>query len=122
MPLIVGYIIFLFLFSIYSYAILDPNITFARVPIWAQFRNAMVQLGYHEQQWSAIIFLIGIVGLFIFQYLIIKNTKWKSKIDVFRLSLLIGGVLLVSYPFLSHDLFNYIFDAKIATFYHQNPY
>ncbi|MBI2051660.1 hypothetical protein HYT33_02755 [Candidatus Roizmanbacteria bacterium] len=27
-----------------------------------------------------------------------------------------------SYPFLSQDFFNYLFDAKIATFYFKNPY
>ncbi len=34
-------------------------------------------------------------------------------------------ILLISLficPFLSHDFFNYMFDARIATFYHQNPY
>ena len=30
--------------------------------------------------------------------------------------------MLFSYPFLSHDFFNYLFDAKILTFYGQNPY
>lgn len=30
--------------------------------------------------------------------------------------------MIASYPFLSHDFFNYMFDARIATYYHQNPY
>lgn len=32
------------------------------------------------------------------------------------------GVLALSYNAFSYDLFNYLFDAKIFTFYHQNPY
>jgi len=37
--------------------------------------------------------------------------------------ILIGAaILFVSYNTFSYDLFNYIFDAKIITHYHQNPY
>ncbi|MBI3342493.1 hypothetical protein HY024_05205, partial [Candidatus Curtissbacteria bacterium] len=32
------------------------------------------------------------------------------------------GVLAFAYPFLSSDIFNYMFDAKIISFYHQSPY
>jgi hypothetical protein len=35
---------------------------------------------------------------------------------------LAGGILAFSYNAFSYDLFNYIFDAKIITHYHQNPY
>ncbi|MFS8160257.1 MAG: hypothetical protein ACMG6E_08635, partial [Candidatus Roizmanbacteria bacterium] len=33
-----------------------------------------------------------------------------------------GLFSIVMYPLLSKDFFNYLFDAKILTFYHQNPY
>ncbi len=36
--------------------------------------------------------------------------------------MLIGVILFFSYPFLSHDFFNYMFDAKILTVYNKNPY
>jgi len=49
----------------------------------------------------------------------IRNFK---RYNPLLISILIGVGLLFSYPFLSHDLFNYLFDAKIVTFYHQNPY
>ena len=34
----------------------------------------------------------------------------------------IAVLSILSYPFLSHDFFNYLFDAKIFTYYHLNPY
>ena len=46
----------------------------------------------------------------------------KVKPDPLKLALVIGIVSLISYPFLSHDFFNYMFDAKILTFYGKNPY
>ncbi len=39
-----------------------------------------------------------------------------------KVALITSLILLLSYPFLSHDLFNYMFDAKILTFYGENPY
>ena len=60
-----------------------------------------------------------IILLFTFNYFFIKKHKHFNAV---KLAIFIGVVLLFSYPFLSHDFFNYMFDAKIATFYHQNPY
>jgi len=119
MFLIIGYIIFLSLFSLYSYALMDPNITFLNAQIWTEFRNWIIYFGYYQREWSSVVYILGIIGLFAFHYAIIRKFPLKH---VFHLALLIGAALVVSYPFLSHDLFNYMFDAKIATFYHQNPY
>ena len=65
------------------------------------------------------IYLILVVLLFVFNYLFIKKYK---RFDPIKLAILIGAILLFSYPLLSHDFFNYMFDARIATYYHQNPY
>ena len=45
-----------------------------------------------------------------------------TKKTVWILILIVTGVLVFSYNAFSYDLFNYIFDAKIVTHYHQNPY
>lgn len=107
------------LVSLYSYALVDPNITLISHPIWTSFRNSMVQLGYHQRESSSIYFVLLIVGLGLFNYFATKEFK---RINVLRLALGAALISLVSYPFLSHDFFNYLFDAKILTFYHQNPY
>jgi hypothetical protein len=88
-------------------------------PIWNTFRDWIIQLGYFHRDTSWGIYLALIIIGFIFHFIFIRNHK---KYDPFLISILVGAGLLVSYPFLSHDLFIYLFDAKIVTFYHQNPY
>lgn len=107
------------LVSLYSYALIDPNITLISHPLWTNFRNSMVQLGYHQRESSSVYFVLLIIGLGVFNYFATKEFK---RINVLRLALGAAIVSLLSYPFLSHDFFNYLFDAKILTFYHQNPY
>ena len=109
----------LFSFFLFSFFLIDPNITFIQNRYWVQFRDAVVQVGYYQREVSWYIYLVLVVLFFIFHYYFVRNYK---KINLNRLVLLIGTVLLFSYPFLSHDFFNYMFDAKIFTFYHQNPY
>ena len=113
------YTILLAILSVYSYALIDGNVTFFNNSLWTNFRNNMVELGYHQRTTSWYIYLGVIILLYAFHWYCIKHPK---KWDPVKVALLIGGVLLFSYPFLSHDFFNYMFDAKILTYYHQNPY
>lgn len=105
--------------AIYSFALIDPNLTLINHPLWIAFRDPMVNLGYHMRPTSANIYLILLTILFLSHLIFVKNYK---KLHPYRLSLFIGLVLLLSYPLFSHDFFNYIFDAKILTFYGKNPY
>jgi len=97
----------------------DPNITFINNPIWTNFRAPLVHFGYYQRETSSFVFLTFIILLFLFHLYFIKNAK-KISLPKLVIPLAILGVF--SYPFLSHDLFNYMFDAKILTFYHLNPY
>jgi len=109
----------IFLFSIYSYSLVDPNITLLNNNGWTIFRNLMVKLGYYQRPLSVFIFIVFLVLLTGF-YLFFK--KKSARFNPLKLALIVGLITLISYPFLSHDFFNYLFDAKIFTFYHQNPY
>jgi len=113
------YFIIIFIFSIYSYSLVDPNLTLINSPLWEYFRNYMVILGYHQRAISSIIYLVLVLIMFYFNFYFYKNYK---KYNIIKLALFSGLVLIISYPFLSHDIFNYMFDAKILTFYHKNPY
>ncbi len=105
--------------SVYSYVLLDPNITFLNHPLWTSFRDSAVQIGYHQRALSTTLYLV-FIGLFTtIHWWTIRRGK---KIDPVKTAFLVGGILTFSYPFLSHDFFNYMFDAKILTTYHQNPY
>jgi len=87
-------------------------------PLWNWFRSQIINIGYFKRELSWWIYFTIICLLFVFYFLIIKQSK---KISPVRLAIIIGGILLFSYPFLSHDFFNYMFDAKILTFYGKNP-
>lgn len=113
------YIITLGIFSVYSYALLDPNITFFNHPAWTTFREAMVQIGYHNRPLSFSVYFILILLLFFLHHSFVRNYK---KHPALRIAVITGILLLCSYPFLSHDFFNYMFDAKIITHYGENPY
>lgn len=113
------YAIIIFTLGLYSFVLVDPNITFMQNGYWVSFRDIAVQIGYYQREASWYIFLSLIVLLFIFHFYFIKKYK---EVSVKKIALILGTLLLISYPFLSHDFFNYMFDAKILTYYHQNPY
>ena len=103
----------------YSYVLVDPNITFVSIHAWELFRDWAVQIGYHQRSLSWALFLIIVLGLFGFHLYFLNK---KTQIRPLKVAIIIGIILLFSYPFLSKDFFNYMFDARIATFYHKNPY
>lgn len=119
MRIILLYAISLFSLSVYSFSLIDPNLTFFQTSWWEIFRDKMVYFGYYQRDFSWLVYLILIVLLFAFHYYLLKKYKQFNPI---KIAIIIGLIFLFSYPFLSHDFFNYMFDAKIATYYHKNPY
>jgi hypothetical protein len=113
------YSLLLILVAVYSYVLVDPNFTLINHSLWTTFRNQLVLIGYHNRNWSAGLFLLFLLLLYIFHYYFVTHCE---KVDFKKLLTITGAILLLAYPFLSHDFFNYLFDAKILTFYHQNPY
>lgn len=107
-------------FGVYSYSQIDLNLTLFKASWFLNFQQTMINLGYFNRPLSTLIYSIILCLLFIIYLLILKNGLSKR-----RVFLLIGGIVvisLLSYPAFSHDIFNYLFDAKIVTSYHANPY
>lgn len=117
--MILLFVILLFALSIYSYALIDPNLTLINASWWVAFRDPMVYFGYYKRFESSIVYIGIIFLLFIFHWYLVRNYK---KYSVWKIVGAVSVILIFSYPFLSHDLFSYIFDAKILTFYGDNPY
>ena len=113
------YSILLVLTAFYSYALVDPNFTLLNNQLWEVFRNAMVQLGYYQRPLSSLIYILIVGLLFGFHFYFLKNYK---KVDLKFILIVLFFVAVASYPFLSHDFFNYMFDAKIFSVYQKNPY
>lgn len=117
--MLILYGLFLLIFGIYSYSLIDLNLTLINHPLWIQFRDRIIQLGYFHRDTSSNIYSALVIIGFVAHFYFIKNYK---KYNPFVIAIITGAILVFSYPFLSHDLFNYLFDAKILTYYHQNPY
>ncbi|MFA6081069.1 MAG: hypothetical protein WC741_01550 [Patescibacteria group bacterium] len=115
----ITYGIVLFAFFLYSYVLIDPNITFFNSPVWSRFLEAVLQIGYYQRRLSWEIYLVLISCLTFFHLYFINQYK---KYDPMKIGLMIAAILCLSYPFISHDFLKYMFDAKILTQYHQNPY
>ena len=117
--MLILFALLLFGLFIYSYALIDPNLTLINTSWWVSFRDPLVYFGYHERKLSTILFIIIIALLFFFHWHFVRK---YSRYSIWKIVGIICAFLVLSYPFLSHDLFNYIFDAKILTYYGDNPY
>ena len=120
--MIVLYLITLLVLGIYSYSQIDLNLTLLQTPWFLNFQNQMIQLGYFNRQLSTTIFLV-ITFFFFLSYIFFL--LWAERLTIKNMAVLVGSVAilgLVSYPAFSHDIFNYIFDARILVYHHANPY
>ena len=109
---------------VYSFTQVDLSLTLTRASIWKPIQNYVQHIGYFQRPLSTAIFLIIISLLFII-YALFLRLSYLEKLNRKKIWILIilGAVLLVfSYNAFSYDMFNYIFDAKIITHYHLNPY
>jgi hypothetical protein len=72
----------------------------------------------------AVIFLVLLIALFACYGIFLINQKrtfvsWKRTLVILGIS---AAILVLSYPALTYDLFNYILTAKVTYQYHENPY
>lgn len=114
----------LLLFSVYSYSQIDLNLTLSSNSLYQKFQNSMIQLGYFNRPLSFWIFVSLIICLFSC-YIYFLKLSWDKKLSNGKIIFLIiisAVILFFSYPAFSSDIFNYIFDARIVTKYHVNPY
>ena len=112
------------LITIFSYAYVDLNLTLTKNELVLKIVSSLQQIGYFNRPQATIIFaLIIFISFILFVFNLILALKGSISIRFILISTAISTlVLFFSYPFLSSDLFNYIFDAKILLTYHANPY
>ena len=119
------YLVFVLFFSIFTYSQIDLNLTLSSNPIYQAFQNQLINLGYYNRPLSAYIYIF-LLAVFFILYLLILKLAAQKKSNVIKLILILisANVFLgfVSYPAFSHDFFNYLFDARIVTWHHMNPY
>jgi len=122
--LMVGWIIILFLLFLYSFTQIDLGLTLTRASWWQNVQRSFQQIGYFNRPLSTSCYLVILILLFSFYFIILNQVK-KGRLASSKIWLLVWlatGVLWLAYNAFSYDLFNYIFDARVVTFYHQSPY
>ncbi len=116
------YLILLSVLGIYSYSQIDLNLTLLQQNWFMSFQNQMIQLGYFNRPLSTDIFVFLTLLFFVFfTYMVYRAERISKKTFIVGI-VGIATLGLFSYPAFSHDIFNYIFDARIAVFHHANPY
>lgn len=118
------YVIVIFFLFLYSFTQIDLSLTLSQFSLWQVIEKFFQHIGYFNRPLSTVFYLTIVVLLFIFYgiMLLLAHKKRITKREVWFLIGLISIVLAFSYNAFSYDLFNYIFDAKIVTYYNQNPY
>lgn len=121
--LIFNIVIYAFL-VVFSYAYVDLNLTLSRSPYILSFTKIMQQLGYYHRPVATLVYFLFLITAFSF-FVFNLYLFYKSKVGLNYLiscTLANTAILIFAYPFLSSDLFNYLFDAKIILVYHVSPY
>lgn len=108
----------------YSYTQVDLNLTLSQFSLWQVIQKNFQYIGWFQRPLSTALYVAIIVLLFSC-YLLLLRLIWQKKVNerqFWRLTIATAVILLFSYNAFSYDLFNYMFDARIVTYYHQDPY
>lgn len=122
--LFLSYLILLVGFFVYSFTQVDLSLTLSKLSIYQTVEKVLQYLGFYQRPFSTVIFIIIASLLFLFYcsfLYLVKKGKLKLK-TLTVLTILTSVILVFSYNAFSYDLFNYIFDARIVSVYHLNPY
>jgi len=122
--MIIGWLITIVALFFYSFVQIDLGLTLTRASWWQIIQKNFQQIGYFQRPLSTGLYLVILTSLFLFYGGILRKIQQKkiNRQQVWRLILLTAAILWLSYNAFSYDFFNYIFDAKIITYYQQNPY
>ncbi|HUD09743.1 MAG TPA: hypothetical protein VMR77_03000 [Patescibacteria group bacterium] len=119
-----SYILLLVGFFTYSFTQVDLSLTLSRLSVYQTIEKSLQHIGFYQRPLSTLIFIIIVSLLFIFYCAFLYLAK-KGQLKIKTLAILTiltAVILVLSYNAFSYDLFNYIFDAKIVSHYHQLPY
>lgn len=108
----------------YSFTQVDLSLTLSKASIFQTIEKSFQYVGWFNRPVSTYLY-IAVFAILFFLYLATIRLVSKNKLSRKKIWLaifIVTGILTLSYNAFSYDLFNYVFDAKIVTFYHQNPY
>lgn len=113
-----------FLYAVFSFTQVDPNLVLSSHPWYWSVQNQLWQWSTDNRLALSLIYALIILTIFV-GYWGLSQQLSSLRIQQSNLMKLVGVsflILLVSYPALSHDIFNYIFNAKMVLLYQANPH
>lgn len=129
MFIVVLFILILFFYSVFSYILTEPNLILSSNPVYWNFQTKLWENFYHDPKFITAAYIFLIISMF-FCYLWILS-KLKKRKEIFKLDFssvhlwVYTAVILplfLSYNALSHDIFNYIFNARMVLKWGYNPH
>jgi hypothetical protein len=106
---------------VYSYGFVDFNLTLSSHPAVMSFVSWSQNLAMFHRSTSLSVYL-GIIVILYLCYFGSVAVWHKANNFPWRWIIMLALVFAFSYPFLSSDVFKYLFAAKELLFYHANPH
>lgn len=132
LPVLLSYFFLVFLYALFSFSLTDPNLVLLTWGPYQSFQTFMWQTFFQNAQLLTGSFAVLTVTLFITYCILVTRLKrynedisqstFPQVLKIFMLFLLIISPLIFSYNALSHDVFNYLFNAKMVLTYQSNPH
>jgi len=116
------YSLLLTAFTIYSYTQVDLNLTLSSNSAYQSIQRQLTGIGYFNRPLSTVIFFLLVLSCTFLYFLVLKLRRNFTAKQLWTLLFALCSLLFISYPALAHDIFNYMFDARIVVKYGQNPY
>ncbi len=123
--LLKSYFILYLVFAIFSFVLTDPNLILLKADWFLNFQTFLWRNILPLQNLRTVFFFVLLILIFLNYLLILKNwskLNLDSRQNFWRFLILISLPLVISYNALSHDLFNYIFNAKMVVEFGANPH
>jgi len=121
----------LVVYAFWSYSQTDPNLVLINWQPYWRFQTWFWQLAAAHRDWLVRVYIGLIVALFAVYWQLVRffsQKKWAAVATAAQSKLLllvwlvVISPLIFSYNALSHDVFNYIFNARMVVEYHANPH
>lgn len=123
LPFLALFLSFL-VYAVWSFGLTDPNLVFLKFDLFWRFQTWIWEVLFKNAPLltSSYVVILGFIWLgFYWLYRQVKHWQWSWQ-QWFMTWLLCISPLLFANNALSHDVFNYIFNAKMVLTYHANPH
>lgn len=109
-------------FFFWSFTLTDPNLYYSTHPIFVAFQNGMWSIGEDQHSQIVTFWYVAMVAAAFGLYVMVLKQRFLPQTH--HLLLFAGSMVLFifSNPALSHDMYNYMFNAKALLLYGQDPH